>query len=62
MLDRMVGACLTLLVAAVAVYVAVRLIESVFTTLIVIAAVIGGLAIGGAVVRLLWRRHRMDGW
>lgn len=62
MLDRLVGASLTLLLAAVAIYVAVRLLESVFTTLIVIVAVVGGLVIGGAVLRLLWRRHRMDGW
>lgn len=62
MLNRLVGASLTLLLAAVAVYVAVRLLESVFTTLIVIAAVVGGLVIGGAVLRLLWRRHRMDSW
>lgn len=58
MLDRLVGVCFTLLAAAVAIYVAVRLIESVAVTLIAIVAGIGGLVI----VRLLWRRYRSDRW
>ena len=51
-----------MLAAAVAIYVAVRLIESVAATLIAIAAVLGALLIIGLVARLLWRRHRIDRW
>lgn len=62
MLDRLIGACLGVLAMAVTVYVAVRLIESVAATLVLIVAVIGGLFIVGFIARLLWRRHRMDRW
>ena len=61
-LDRLVGLCLALLFAAVAIYVAVRLIESVAAALVVVAAVIGGAAIAGLVTRLLWRHRRMNRW
>lgn len=61
-MDRLAGICFGLLAAAVAIYVAVRLIESVAAALVVIVAVIGGLVIGGAVARLLWRRQRSDRW
>lgn len=61
LLDRLVAASFSLLAAAVAIYVAVRLVESVFSTLIVIIAVIGGLSVLGFAARLLWR-HRMDRW
>ncbi len=53
---------LSVLVAAVSIYVAVRLIESVAATLITIVAVISGLFILGFVARLLWRRHHIGRW
>jgi hypothetical protein len=57
------GAGLLMLVAAaVAIYVAVRLVESVAAALMVIVAVIGGLFVVSFVMSLLWRRHRMDRW
>ncbi len=62
MLDRLVGICLALLAAAVAIYVAVRLIESIAAELVDIGAVVGGLVIVGFVVSLLWRRNRMNRW
>ena len=62
MLDRLVGTCFAVLAAAVAIYVAVRLIESVAATLMIIVAVIGSVAIAGFFARLLWRRHRPDRW
>lgn len=62
MLDRLVGACIAFLAAAVAIYMAVKLIESVAATLLVIVAVIGALIIAGFVGRVLWRRHRLDRW
>lgn len=56
-LDRVVGGCLSLLVGAAALYIAVRLIEAVWVVLLVI--------IGGAVVVTLlvaaWRA-RSRGW
>ena len=58
MLDRLMGICLTVLAGAVAIYVAVRLIESIAAALIVIVAAVGGLVI----VSMLWRRHRADRW
>ena len=61
-MGRLVGASFALLTAAIAVYVAVRLIESVAAALIVIAAVIGVLGLIGLVIRVLWQRHRMDRW
>ncbi len=62
MLDRLVGICLALLVAAMAIYVAVRLIESIAAELVDIGAAVGGLIILGSVVSLLWRRNRMNRW
>ena len=62
MLDRLAGACLVFLAGAVAVYVAVRLIESVAAALVVIAAVAGGLLIIFWIVRLLLRRRWLDRW
>jgi hypothetical protein len=61
-LDRLLGACLAVLAAAVAIYVAVRLIESVAATLLIIVAVIGSVVIAGFIARLLWRRHGSDRW
>jgi len=62
MLDRLVGICFAVLAAAVAIYVAVRLIESVAAALMIIVAVIGSVVSAGFVARLLWRRHRTDRW
>jgi hypothetical protein len=61
-LDRLLGFCFALLAAAVAIYVAVRLIESIAPMLVVIVAVIGGVIIVSAIVHLVWRRQRMDRW
>lgn len=54
--------CLTVLAAVVAIYVAVRLIESVAATLIAIVAVFGGIIILGFIARMLWRRDRPGRW
>ena len=62
MLDRLVGICFALLAAAVAIYVAVRLIESIAAALISIVAVVGGLVVLGLIVSLVWRRNRMNRW
>ena len=62
MLDRLIGICFALLAAAVAIYVAVRLIESIAVALVSIAAVVGGLVVLGLIVSLVWRRNRMNRW
>lgn len=56
-LDQLVGACFGLLAAAVALYLAVRLIEMVWVWLLLIG--IGVAAIVGLVAALRWRRQ---GW
>lgn len=53
---------LGVLAAAVSIYVAVRLIDSVAVTLIVIVAAISSLIVMTFVIRLLWRRHHMNRW
>ena len=62
MLDRLIGICVTLLAAAVAIYVAVRLIESITAALVGIVAVVGGLVVLGFIASLAWRRNRMNRW
>ena len=62
MVDRLLGVCLVLLAAALAIYVAVRLIESVAAALVAIAAGLGGVLIVGFAARLLWRWHRINRW
>ena len=62
MLDRLIGICLTLLAVTVAIYVAVRLIESIAAALVGIVAVVGGLVVLGFIASLLWRRNRMTRW
>ncbi|MFL6162728.1 MAG: hypothetical protein ACJ74U_10920 [Jatrophihabitantaceae bacterium] len=57
LLQRLVGGCFSLLAAAVAVYVAVRLIESVWLVLVGIG--VGVVAVVGLVTALRWRRQ---GW
>ena len=61
-MSRLVGICMAILAAAVAIYVAVRLIESIAAALLSIVAVIGGLIILGFILKLLWWRHRMNRW
>jgi hypothetical protein len=61
-LDRMMGICLTVLAGAAAVYLAVRLIESVAAALLIIVAAAGGLVVATGCVSLLWRRHRANRW
>jgi len=56
-LDRFVGLCITLLVAAAAVYIAVKLIEAVWAALLVIAAVGGFIALAVAILR-----SQNNGW
>jgi LPXTG-motif cell wall-anchored protein len=55
-LQRLVGACLSLLFAAVALYTAVRLIRSVAVPLLVIGGV---AALAGLAILLLRRRNRI---
>lgn len=56
-LDQLVGACVSLLVAAVAVYVAVKLILAVW---VVLVAIIGATTLLLAATALV--RHRRGGW
>jgi hypothetical protein len=56
-LDRAVHTCFALLIAAVAVYIAVRLIEAIFPVLALL--VLGGLLISGVV---WWFRAHLNGW
>lgn len=60
--DGLLRLALTFFIAAMLIYVSVRLIESVAATLMIIVAVIGSVAIAGFFARLLWRRHRPDRW
>jgi hypothetical protein len=55
--DRLFGLCVGFLIAAAAVYVGVRLIESVAAALLVIAAATGGLYLVALLGQALWRRH-----
>jgi hypothetical protein len=56
-IDKLVGVCLSLLVGAAAVYIAVQLIEAVWTALLVILGVGVFLAVAGMVLR-----SRNRGW
>lgn len=57
LIDKVVGACIALLVGAIALYAAVRLVEAIWSALLVI---LGGLLLV-AVLVAAWRfRHR--GW
>ena len=62
MLDRFIGICFTLLAAAVAIYLAVRLIESIATALISIVSVVGGVIVLSFIGKLIWRRNHTNGW
>lgn len=55
--DRLVEACFSLLAAAVALYLAARLIEAVWPVLVLIAASVG--AVVGVAAWLRWNRQ---GW
>jgi hypothetical protein len=54
--DQLLGLCFSVLTAALALYVAARLIEQVWVTLLLIALVVGALV--GLLVVLRWRRQR----
>ncbi len=58
MIDRLVGLALALLAVAGAIYVSVRLVESVATQLAVIGALLVLVALTVLVVRALWRANR----
>ena len=58
LLDKLVGLCLTVLVGATALYIAVHLIKAIWTVLLVILAV--GAFIGLAVLVLRGRSY--NGW
>ncbi len=62
MLDRLLGLCFGLLAGAVAIYLAVRLVESVMAAVVTIVAVAGGLMLLGFVFKALWRRYGSDRW
>lgn len=62
MMNKLLEVCVMLLLAATAIYVAVRLIESVTAALVIIAAVAGGLIVAGLAVRILWRFRQMNRW
>lgn len=62
MLDRLFGICFALLAAVVAIYIAVRLIESIAAALVSIVAVVGGLIVLAAIASLVWRRNRINRW
>jgi hypothetical protein len=62
MLGRLASYSLALLASALAIFFAVRLIESVATALIVIAALASGMIMAGFAVWILWRRGRMNRW
>jgi len=55
--ELLVSAAISLFTAALAIYLAVRLIEQVWVALLVIALIVGGII--GLVVVLRWRRR---GW
>ncbi len=55
--DQLVGVCFSLLVGAAAVYFAVKLIQAVWTALLVILAVTGFVVVSVAVLRA-----RQRGW
>jgi hypothetical protein len=57
LLDRLVGVCLSLLIAAVAVFVAVKLVLSVLVALVAILAVAGFVSLAVAILR-----SRNRGW
>jgi hypothetical protein len=57
LLERLVGGCFSLLAAAVALYVAVRLIEAVWPVLVGIG--VGVAVVAGLVAVMRWQRQ---GW
>jgi hypothetical protein len=56
-LDQLVAGCISLLIGAVALYLTVRIIESIWVELVVLAACVG--AVVGVVLWLRWDRQ---GW
>ncbi len=62
MLVRLPGVAVGVLASAVAIYVAVRLIESVATQLVVIGGCFAVMLMLLWVFRVLWRRQRANRW
>ena len=56
LLDKLVGACLSLLIGAIALYAAVKLVAAIWSTLLVI---LGGTLLVGVLVAV-WRRRNRD--
>ena len=61
-MEWLLRACLALLAAAIAINLAVRLVESVAAALLIIVAAVGGLVVVGFVVRLCWQRRGAGRW
>jgi len=55
-LDRLVGVCLTILVGAAAISIAVHLIESVWASLVIIVGVGAFIALAVLLLHSRWRR------
>lgn len=55
LLDRLIGTCLALLFGAAAVYIAVRLIEAIWTSLVIILVIAGVVTFGVLAARARWR-------
>lgn len=62
MISRLLGLCLELLASAAAIYMAVHLIESVASPLVVILAAIGAVLILGMLGSFFWRRYWSNRW
>ena len=56
LLDRLVGGCVAVLAAAIALYLAVRLIEAIWVVLVLI--VLSVLAVVGLVAAVRWHSQR----
>jgi uncharacterized membrane protein YczE len=57
-LNQFFGACLTILLAAIALTIAAHLLLAIWRVLAVAAAVVGSMAVGGTVLRHLLARSR----
>ncbi len=62
MIERAVHACLALLVGAIALYLAVKLLASIAGVLLETLFITAVLVALGFVVGRLWRRHRINRW
>ncbi|WP_298209103.1 hypothetical protein [Ferrimicrobium sp.] len=62
MVERMVRACLALLIGAIALYLAIRLIASIAGIVLDTVLIAATLMAFGFIVTRLWRRYRTDRW